>query len=430
MKVTKKDLEKSQIELTVEVSVEELAPFIQKGAESLSKEIKIEGFRPGKVPFDVLKQKIGEVAILEEAAKLLINKQVFSVIEENVKDKEVVGQPEVDISKLAPDNPLEYKIKLTILPETKVGPYKDFAFKADEVKVEEAEIQKVLNDLLEMRASEKISEEPVKEGDKVIASVNLLLDKVPVEDGQNPEVTIIMGKNYFVDGFDKNIVGLKKGDKEEFSIVYPDKHWQKNLAGKKVEFKVEVKEIYNREIPEINDDLAKMFRFKNVNELKENLSKTIEDQKKRESEQKMEVKILDKILETSKFEEIPENLIKNESDIIMREIEQNISSQGGKFDDYLKSVGKSYDQLMLDMMPNAVKRVKSALVFKEIAKLENITPDEKEIDKEVENLKEKYGQSPEALQNITSPAYRSYLANFILNQKIVDSLKTWNISSK
>ncbi|HOZ53490.1 MAG TPA: trigger factor [bacterium] len=428
MKVVQKDLEKSQIELTVEVSVEDFTPFISKGAESLSKEIKIEGFRPGKVPVEILKQKIGEMAILEESAKLVINKQIYEVIDENIKDKQVVGQPEVNITKLAPGNPLEYKIKVITLPEIKLGEYKNFAFKKEEIKASEEEVNKVMNDLLEMRATEKISEDAIKDGDKVIASVNLFLDKVPVEDGQNPEVTVLIGKNYFVEGFDKNLIGLKKGDSKEFGLVYPDKHWQKNLAGKKVDFKVEIKEVYNREIPEINDDLAKMFRFKNVEELKKNLSTTIEEQKKKETDQKMEIKIMDKILDNSKFGDIAEDLIKNESEIMMREIEQNIISQGGKFEDYLKSVGKSYEQLMLEMMPNAVKRVKGALMLKEVAKLEKIELNDQEIDAELDRLKSKYGNSPEAAKNIASPAYRSYLSSFLLNQKIIDKLKEWNIA--
>lgn len=427
MKVTRKDLEKSQIELLVEVSVEELTPFIQRGAENLSREIKIEGFRPGKVPFDILKQKVGEISIWEEAAKILINKQIYKIIEEHAKDKEIVGQPQVDISKIAPGNPLEYKIKLITLPEITLGDYKDLKVKADKVEVDEKEVNKVLSDLVEMRAVEKISEEVIKNGDKVLTSVNLFLDKVPVEDGQNPEVTILMGKNYFVEGFDKNLLGLKKGDKKDFSLNYPANHWQKNLAGKKVDFKIEIKEVCSRELPEVNDDLAKIFRFKNVQELKDNLKKSIEDQKKREVDQRNELKVLDKILEKSKFGDIADDLIKSESQLMMREIEQNIISQGGKLDDYLSSIGKNYDQLMLEMMPNAVKRVKSALILKEVAKAEKMETEEKEIDEKLSALKEQYKDNSEAIKNITSPAYRAYLSNFILNQKVVENLKKWNL---
>lgn len=428
MKISRQDLDKSKIELNVEFSVEEFNPFIQKGAENLSKEIKIEGFRPGKVPFEILKQKIGEMSILEEAAHICINNKIFSIISENIKDKQIFGQPEINITKLAPGNPLEFKITVSILPEVTIGEYKNFGFSEEKVEATEEDMNKILNDLKEMRATEKISDGGIKIGDKVVASVNLFIDKVPVEDGQNPEVTIMIGKNYFVEGFDKNLVDLKKGDKKEFNIVYPENHWQKNLAGKSVDFKVEIKEIYDRVLPELNDNLAKDFRFNNLEELKNNLKQTIEIQKKKEVDQKMEIKIFDKILEKSKFGEIAEDLIKNESQLMLREMEQGVVSQGGKLEDYLKSIGKTEDQLMLDFMPNAIKRVKSALVLKEIAKIEKIEVNPEEIEKELETLKNHYKDNTEIIKNISSPAYRSYLENFILNQKIINNLKKWNLS--
>jgi len=396
MNVIRKDLEKGQIELKVELSIEEMSPLIEKGAESLSKEIKIEGFRPGKVPFNVLKQKVGELAIMEEAVKISLNKNIYKIIDENIKDKEVVGQPEVEITKLAPGNQAEYKIKVFVLPEVKLGKYKDLGLKENKVVVEEKEIEKIINDLLEMRAKEVISDKAIEKGDKVIASVNLFIDKVPIEDGQNPEVTILTGKNYFVDGFDKNIIGLKKGDKKEFNLVYPEKHYNKNLAGKLVDFKVEIKEVYQRQLPELNDDLAKIFQFKNVSDLKENIKKTIEIQKKREEDQKTEINLLEKIVNDSKFSDIPENLIKNEANLMMHEMEHGLVSQGGNFADYLKSINKTQDQLMLEILPNATKRVKSALILKEIAKEEKITVSESEMHKEIETLKKKYEKNLEA----------------------------------
>ncbi|HNV12315.1 MAG TPA: trigger factor [bacterium] len=429
MNVIRKDLEKGQIELKVELSIEEMSPLMEKGAESLSKEIKIEGFRPGKVPFNVLKQKVGELAIMEEAVKISLNKNIYKIIDENIKDKEVVGQPEVEITKLAPGNQAEYKIKVFVLPEVKLGKYKDLGLKENNVVVEEKEIEKIINDLLEMRAKEVISDKVIEKGDKVIASVNLFIDKVPIEDGQNPEVTILTGKNYFVDGFDKNIIGLKKGDKKEFNLVYPEKHYNKNLAGKLVDFKVEIKEVYQRQLPELNDDLAKIFQFKNVSDLKENIKKTIEIQKKREEDQKTEINLLEKIVDDSKFSDIPENLIKNEANLMMHEMEHGLVSQGGNFADYLKSINKTQDQLMLEILPNATKRVKSALILKEIAKEEKITVSESEMNKEIEVLKKKYEKNLEAIKNIDSSHYKAYLENSLINQKTIDFLKKSNISN-
>ena len=366
---------------------------------------------------------------MEEAVKISLNKNIYKIIDENIKDKEVVGQPEVEITKLAPGNQAEYKIKVFVLPEVKLGKYKDLGLKENKVVVEEKEIEKIINDLLEMRAKEVISDKAIEKGDKVIASVNLFIDKVPIEDGQNPEVTILTGKNYFVDGFDKNIIGLKKGDKKEFNLVYPEKHYNKNLAGKLVDFKVEIKEVYQRQLPELNDDLAKIFQFKNVSDLKENIKKTIEIQKKREEDQKTEINLLEKIVNDSKFSDIPENLIKNEANLMMHEMEHGLVSQGGNFADYLKSINKTQDQLMLEILPNATKRVKSALILKEIAKEEKITVSESEMNKEIEVLKKKYEKNLEAIKNIDSSHYKAYLENSLINQKTIDFLKKSNISN-
>lgn len=430
MKVIRKDLEKGQVELNIELSVDELKPLMEKGAESISKELKVEGFRPGKVPFDVLKQKVGELAILEEAAKLSINKNIYKVLEENIKDKEVIGQPEVGITKIAVGSPLEYKVKVNILPEVTVGKYKDFAIEKEGLKVTEEEVNKVLNDLVEMRAKEKISDKVIEKGNKVIASVNLFVENVPVEDGQNPEVTVMIGKDYFVEGFDKNLIGLKKGDKKEFNLVYPDKHWQKNIAGKLVDFKVEIKEVYTRELPELNDDLAKIFQFNSMDQLKENLSKTIETQKRKEMDQKIEVKILDKVVENFKFGEIAESLVKSEASLMMREMEQSVTSQGGKFEDYLNSIKKTQNELMLEILPGATKRVKSALALKKIAELEKISVSDAEMEKELDILKKKYENDAKVIENLSSSHYKAYLENMILNQKTVEALKKWNIQDE
>lgn len=429
MNVIRTDLEKGLIELKVELSPEDLEPSMKQAAEELSKEVKIEGFRPGKTPLNILKQKVGELTIMEEAIKISLNKNIYKIIDEHIKDKEIAGQPEVEITKLAPGNPAEYKIKVFVLPEIKLGKYKGLGLKEKQIKVEKEEVEKIINNLLEMRAKETISDQEIKEGDKVIASVNLFIDKVPVEDGQNPEVTILTGKDYFVEGFDKNIIGLKKGAKKEFNLVYPEKHYNKNLAGKLVDFKVEIKEVYQRELPEIDDNLAKIFQFRNVADLKNNIEKTVEIQKKQEEDQRAEVELLEKIINDTKFGDIPENIIKSESSLMMKEMEQGVVAQGGNFADYLKSIGKTQEQFLLEILPNANKRVKSALILKEIAKAEKIVATESEVNKEIDSLKKKYEKNADALKNIVSPHYRSYLENSIINQKTINFLKKENISN-
>src|SRR3989339_202308 len=267
MKVEKKDLKKSQIELIVELSVEEFKPYIQKGAEVISKEVKIDGFRPGKVPYEVLKKKIGEMSILEESARIAINKTLGEVIAKHVEGQPV-GQPKIDITKIAPNNPMEFKVTLDILPEVVLGVYKDLKIKRKKIEVTKQDIEKMLTDLQSMRASEKAVEREIKDTDKALVDIQMFSDGIPLEDGQSKDTAIMIGKDYVVPGFDKQLLGAKKGDKKEFSLPYPKEHYMKNLAGKMVEFKVIIKGVFKREMPEIDDKFAESMGIKKLDELK------------------------------------------------------------------------------------------------------------------------------------------------------------------
>jgi len=426
MKITKKDLEKSQLEIMVEMSVEEFKPYIEKGAQKVAEQVKIEGFRPGKAPMEVLKQKVGEMGILEEAAHIAIMKTVDDIVDQETKGRQPVGQPNVNITKLAPENPLEYKITLALLPEITLGAYKDLGLKPEEVKIEDKELERALNDLREMRASEKIVDRPAQEKDKVIVDIHMSLDKVPVEDGHHHDLAVLIGKDYLVAGFDKNVLGLKKGEEKEFSLVYPENHHQKNLAGKKVEFSVKVKEVYERLVSELNDEFAQGFNLKNLDELKTNLKESLLQEKKRNVDLKNESELISKISDKTKFGEFPEVIIESEAKNLMLELEQSVIRQGGKFEDYLNHLKKTKEQLMLEMMPNAIKRVKAALLIREIALKENILPSEEEINNKIKELEEQYVGNQEVLNMLKEPGYATYLKNILTNEKVIAKLKEWN----
>lgn len=426
MQVTKRDLPKSQLELIVELTPEEFASYITKGAQKVAAEVKIEGFRPGKVPYDILKQKIGEMTILEEAAHMAIHKTIDEVIEKNTMERQAVGQPSVNVTKLAPGNPLEYKIVLSLLPTVALGKYKNLNLKIEEAKIDDKELDKALNDLREMRAKEAIVDRTAADGDKVVADVKMFLGKVPLENGEHKDLAVLMGKDYFVPGFDKKLIGAKKGDIRKFELPYPDDHHQKNLAGKMVEFEVAVKEIYSRELPELNDQFAEFFRLKNSEELKKNLAETLLHEKQQQTEIKNESEILAKIVEDTKFGDLPEALVESEAKNMLAELEQSVVRQGGKFEDYLQHLKKSRDELMLELLPNAVKRVKSALVIREVAIIEKIEPTAKELEEKIVDLKNQYANKKEILKMLDEPNYSNYLKNILTNEKVIAQLKNWN----
>ncbi|MFA5131615.1 MAG: trigger factor [Patescibacteria group bacterium] len=426
MQITKKDLEKSQIELTVELSTEEFAPYIEKGALKVAEEVKIEGFRKGKVPLEILKQKIGEMTILEEAANIAIRKTIDEAVEKNTMERQAIGQPQVNITKLAPNNPLEYKVIVSLLPTIALGKYKGLNLKAEEAKIDDKELEKALNDLREMRAQEVLVERGAGAGDKITIDVRMSLDKVPLEDGDHKELAIILGKDYFVPGFDDKMMGIKQDEERNFELLYPEDHHQKNIAGKMVEFNVKVKGVYERKLSEFNDEFAGFFRLKNMEELKTNLKESLLQEKKHNVDMRNESELIGKIVDDTKFGDLPDTIIESESRNMMMELEQSVVRQGGKFEDYLGHLKKTKEQLILEMMPNAVKRVKSALVIRELAIVEKIAPAHEDIHKKIDELEAQYKDNADIIKMIHEPDYHNSLNNILTNEKVIAKLKEWN----
>lgn len=427
MKVEKKDLSKSQIELTVEFSVEEFSPYLEYGAREVSKEVKIDGFRPGKASYNALKAKVGEMTIMESAARIAINKNFPKIISENLVDVEPAGQPRVDIVKLAPGNPVEFKILLAILPQVTIGVYKELKIKPEVIKIEEKEVENTIKSIRESRAKEKLVERESHSGDKVIIDLEMFLDKVPVEGGQTKGTAIELGKDYFIPGFDKEISNMKKGEIRDFKLPYPKDFHQKNLAGKMVEFRVVMGDVFERELPLADDELAKNFGLKTLAELEKNIKDGIEREKKHEAERRTEAKLIEEIVKKAKFSDIPDVLIESETETMFNELTSNLESRGGRLEDYLSSINKTRDQLKLEFVAGAIKRIKSALLIKEIARTEKIMASEEDIDKKRDDLLIQYKGYQKVEERLKNKEYRAVLRNILINEKVVENLKKWNL---
>lgn len=419
---------KSQLELTVELSTEEFQPYILEGARRIASEIKIPGFRNGKAPYDLIKAKVGEMTILEEAARVAINRTIDEAIKKGADEKMVVGQPQVDISKLAPGNPLEYKIKLTLLPKTVISRYKELNIKQKAPKIPEAQIDRTLDQLREANVQKSPSLEPVKMGDLVIADIHISVDKIPVEGGQGHGVNIILGKDYLVPGFDQQLLGANIGQELKFQINYPADHYQKTLAGKLVDFKVVITEVMHRRLPELDDQLAKSFGFEKLSDLKKNIAESLAAEQKKQLDHQTEAEMFEELIKLADIEELPETLINRETEVMLDELQHNLSQNGGNLDDYLNNLKKTKEQFVLEILPQAIKRVKTALIVNEVTRLEKITVTAEEIDKELGQLKKHYQDNQEILKRLSTPGYKDYLANALVSNKTVRALRDWNIA--
>jgi len=417
-----KKLPKSQVEIRVTISHSELEPFLAKATQSISEQTKIEGFRPGKVPLEILKQRVGEQKIQEEAAVLAVEQSYLEIA--NKEKLEPLGSPKIDFEKLAPGNDFVYKATVDLVPEVKVGDYKSVKIEEKEIKINEAEVDKVIDEVRNSRSTEVLEAKPIEKGDKAEIDFDVFRDNVPIDGGaQKKKYPLIIGENHFIPGFEENLIGLKANEEKEFELSFPKEYHNKNLAGQPAKFKVKILSVYKRTLPELNDEFAKSLGIESFAKLKEQVEHNLEHEEHHKEEERVEIEMLEKLIDKSQFGEIPDVLITAEVNKMLQELESNISMQSLKFEDYLKHLNKTSEQLKLDFVPRAIKRVKGALLMRAVFFKEKMEVKESEIDSQIEETENFYRTNPEIIKNLKTPEYRDYIRNLVGNNKVMDFLK-------
>jgi len=417
-----KKLPKSEIEITVTIPFTELTPFIEKAAKKISQGVEIPGFRKGNAPLDLIKQKVGEMKVLEEGAALAVEKSYVEII--NQEKLEPLGSPKVDFEKLAADNEFTYKATVALIPEVKVGDYKSIKVKENEIVIKDEEIEKTIEELRNQRATEVIENKAVAKGDKVEVDFDVFRDNVPIENGAQKKYPLIIGSDHFIPGFEDNLIGLKTNEEKEFELKFPEEYHNKNLAGKPAKFKVKIIAVYKRTLPELNQEFAKSLGQESMEKLKEQIKHNLEHEQHHKEEERLEIEIIDQLIGKSEFGELPDTLVTAETNKMLQELESNLSMQGLKMDEYLKHLNKTQEQLKLEFAPQALKRVKSALVLRSLFFEEKMEVKPEEIEAEINKAKQMYQQNPDIIKNLDTPQYRDYLQNMLGNQKVIDLLKT------
>ena len=421
MQLNSKTLQKNVLTLEVEVPAEEMKAFLDRAVTILAAEVKIDGFRPEKVPFDVLKQHVGEMTIYEKAAELAVEKTYPKIVNDELL--ETLGSPEISIVKLAPGNPLIYKATVSLVPKIKLGDYRKIKVPRKKSEAPEKKIDEALHELQKMQTKEVLAKRPAGKKDKIIVDMEMFLDKVPLEAGQTKNHAIYLSEAYYVPGLTDQLIGLSAGEEKKFVMPFPAEHFQKNIAGKNVEFKVKVNSVFELQPPELDDAFAKALGQGTLDELKNLIRKNLLTEEENKEEARLEEEILKQVVAGSRVEDVPEMLVQSETHKMVHELEDSLAERGINLEDYLKSVKKTEKELMLDFAPRAVERIKTALAIKEIAAEEKIEATKEEIDEEVAKLAEAYKKDPDILERVRSDESRQYLANVIKNRKAVLLLK-------
>jgi trigger factor len=422
MKIIKKELPKNQVELKIEIEPQEYQKFLEETAQKMSENSKIKGFRPGKAPYDLLKSQFGEQKILETALNDILTHFYFEAV---VKEKiEPVSHPKIDMEKMAVGNPIVLKAIVNLIPEIKLGDLDKVKVKKPEIKIDEKEIDKAIETLRENQATEVLEDKKIEKNDKVNIDFTVSIDGVPIEGGQEANYPLVVGKGHMIPGFEENLMGKKKGDKVEFKLKFPEKYQNKNVAGKEADFKVEIKDVYKRELPKADDEWAqKTLHTKDLKDLKDKIKENYKQEKQRQEDRKLEIEIIDQIIKDSEIGDFSDDLIQTETHKMIEELKQNIERQGLKFEDYLTQLGKKVEDMEKDFKDQAEKRLKSSLIMKAVIDQEKIEVTDKEVGAEIEIGKQMYGSDSEMIKNLESPQYKEHLRLGLLNKKVMDFLK-------
>jgi len=416
-----KKLDKSQVELIIHVEPGDYQTDMENAAVRLSERAAIKGFRPGKAPYEMVKQQMGELKILEEAMQSIVEKNFYQASKK--ENLETIGMPSITIEKFAPGNDFIFKAVVALLPKVKLADVGKINVKLEEKPVTDEDTNNVLNDLRKMQPKEILKNSAATKEDKVIVGMEMFIEKVPVEGGQSNNHQVYLGEPHYIPGFAEQLIGLKKDDIKEFTLKFPAGHYQKHLAGKNVDFKIKVSDVYELQYPELDEDFAKSLGQESMDKLKEVLAKNLADDAKQKSEQKAEIAIFDQLIEKSEFEEIPEVLIDAEKKKMFHELKHNLEQQGIGLDQYMKDLKKTEEEIYKDFTDNATKRVKAALLSRQIALDNHIHAEKEDIDKEIETIRQAYKGDQVVEENLKKPEVIDTIALTIQNRKVVQWLK-------
>lgn len=420
MKTKFKKLSDSRVEITVTLDAKDLKSAADKAVEKLSKEIKVEGFRQGKVPAEVAKKFIPENDLNAETIDLAVRATVIEAFKEHEKSPLVL--PNVNVTKYVPGEMAEYTATADIIPEVTLGDYKKLGVKKEEVKVAEKDIEGILNNLAESFAEKKVVKRAAKLGDEVIIDFVGKKDGEAFAGGSAKDYHLTLGSKSFIPGFEDGIVGHESGDKFDLPLTFPKDYGVADLAGAKTVFEVLLKQVNEILKAPIDDEMAKKCGpFKSLKDLKEDIKKNLGAQNEQRINEKFKDDLVKALVKKSKIP-APEILINDQMHMIREDIERNAASQGMSFEDYIKRAGETVENWEKEARKVAEERVKASLALQNLALAEKITVSDDLVAAKIAELKDVYKKSPEALKSLKDPNVKMDIKNRMIIEATLDYL--------
>lgn len=429
MKTDIKKISEVKVEITFDLDKDDLKNYKQIALYELGKDLKVDGFRKGKVPINVVEKNVKKELLIDTTIDIAIKSAIIDCsMKENLQ---VISKPEVDIMEFDFEKGMKFIATIELLPEPKLVDFTKIKVKEEKVEVKDSEV----NDILKRFASSMAEKKEVKRAAKLFDEVTIdftgIKDGVEFEGGKAKDYPLVLGSNSFIPGFEDAIVGMKAGESKDIDLTFPKDYHAKDLKGAKVTFKVTVNSVKEVKDAKIDDELAKRAGadFKTLDDLKADIKLNIKQNKERQAKDKFTDEVLKQLVEKSEIE-LPEVLISEQVDAVTTEVKQNLAYQGLSEEKYLEENKLTREEwIEKEIRPIAVSRAKLGVALSQVAKDLKTEVSDQDVDKEIKKLSLQY-QGPEFKERLASPEIRNDLKNRLIINKAVDELVALVLKNK
>ena len=419
MSVQVEKLEKSMAKLTITVEAAKFDAAVDSAYQKNKGKIALPGFRKGKAPRAMIEKMYGTGVFFEDAANELIPEAYETAAKES--ELEIVAQPEIEVTQMEKGTDFIFTATVAIKPEVTLGDYKGIEVEKKEAEVSEEEITAEIDKAREANSRLiTIEDRATEDGDTVIIDFDGYVDGKQFEGGYAEDYTLVLGSHSFIDNFEDQLVGKNLGEDVEVNVTFPEEYHVDELKGKPALFKVKIKEIQKKELPELDDDFAQdVSDFDTLDEYKADVEKKILENKENQIKREQEDQIIEKIIENAQME-IPQQMIAAQTRQMTQEFAQRLQSQGLSLEQDMKFTGVTPQKMMEDLEPQALKRIQSRLVLEAVVAAENIEASDEEIDKELENMASMYQMEIDKLKELIGDDEKKQIGMDLAVQKAVE----------
>lgn len=421
MKINLEKEKNNIVKLDIEIPAQDAVNEYNKAVRMISEHVNIPGFRKGKAPRNLVEKHVGVGRIKEDALEGLVPKALRKAIEEHKLD--VVSHPSIESYDFEVGKDVKIIARVELRPEVKLSEYKNLTIEAEEYVTPDDAFDKSLDGLLQRHATfELVVDRKSKNTDVVVMDFDGSVNGEKIQGGQAENYSLDLANSNFIPGFAEQLVGKKVGEEFDINVEFPKDYHEKKLAGQPAVFKIKLKEIKEKKLPELTDEFAqKVGPFKTVSDLKADIQKFLDSTKEKEDKQSADKAIFEKIMESTKID-IQDSMIERESEALLDEYKQRLAMQGFNFDDAMKNQNQT--ELMAELKKEAEMRIKSSLVIDKIAQNENIKVEYSEMEGKLKEVETMYRMSrADMLKQIKqNPGVFDAISQQVLNEKVMKFL--------